>query len=330
MAGKIENASRGNIYSIFPENLVLVKEPGHPLFDPRVLELADEALVRNIMVHGVLQPVHITRNGDDQEVVDGRHRVIAAIEANKRLEQEGKAKIKVKVLQVSGQDKDIFGVMVSANEHRKADEMLNKANKAKKMLDMGATIDEVAINFGVTTKAIRNWMALNDLDNNVRAAVLEGRMTSSAALELAPLHRADQVEAMNKLLAQSGEKQPTIKQAKEIKEQVKPSAKPRTKKTAYGGEAQCKDDTRKKKTADAALEHMGYMRDGDSPLSTIVDVLQIVKQHREDPWEKRHPALLAVAIDASDPFVTATRAFEAGLLVAARVKEKPRGDNNPQ
>jgi hypothetical protein len=102
------DAKRGNLFLVPPEDITIIgldteDGPEHPLFDERVLLPVDEALARNIAIHGVIEPVVIRKNGDDViEVIDGRQRVRSARLANERLEAEGKEPVLVPVVRRVG------------------------------------------------------------------------------------------------------------------------------------------------------------------------------------------------------------------------------------
>ena len=197
----IDGASRLNAFSVEPEKLVIVTDPTHALFDERVLLPVEEKLVLNIMAFNVKQPVIVTKNGDDIEVVDGRQRVRAAVEANKRLAKEGKETLRIPVMLQKGDDADLFGMSVFLNEQRRDDSVALKAKKAQRLLSMGKSEDEVAVVFGVTSAAIRQWGKMADLAPAVRAAVDAGELSASAAAKLAPLKKSEQIEKLAEIRA---------------------------------------------------------------------------------------------------------------------------------
>lgn len=193
---------RSNLFRVDPSDLTIVGldtehgEGDHPLWDPRVELPVEEGLVRNVMVYGVIDPIKVRKEGEEIIVVDGRQRLRAAREANERLAAEGKEELLVPVVVKRGDDAFMFGVMVSANENRQDDDILAKANKASRMLAMGKDNKEVAIAFGVTEQAVRNWLAMLELHPEVIEKVKNGSIAASAAAKLAPLGRDEQVEAL--------------------------------------------------------------------------------------------------------------------------------------
>lgn len=199
--GKLaQEGTRGNVYFLDPENLVLVEDEAHPLYDARVKLPVEDGLVRNIMVYGVLEPVLISKEGDKSLVVAGRQRVKAALEANKRLHKEGKEKIKVPCMFRRGESHDLFGVLISENENRRDDDVLAKALKLQKFLNMGRSEEEAAIAFGVTLTSVKDWLSVLELSSPVKKAIQDGKIAASAARQLVKLEPDKQKEALEKLL----------------------------------------------------------------------------------------------------------------------------------
>lgn len=178
------DATRGTLFLLDPANLTLIEDPNDPLYDVRVKLGPAEGLVRDIAHRGVIEPVVITKRGDKAVVVDGRQRVAAAREANKRLSDMGKAPIKVPCIVRRGEDADLFGVLIAANEHRLDDTPLERAKKAQRLINMGRSIDEAAIAFGVSGGAVRHWLKLLDLPAAARKAIESGVMSADTALTL--------------------------------------------------------------------------------------------------------------------------------------------------
>jgi ParB family transcriptional regulator, chromosome partitioning protein len=194
-------APRGTIFKLEPEKLTLVTDRNNPLFDERVLMQPSEAMVRNIMWQGVIETVGITK---DLEVIYGRQRVKAAIIANERLREQGKELIRVKCEVVRGEGKDLFSMCVSENEHREDDSPIAKAMKANRMLQLGASNDEVCVAFGVTKQAVRNWLAVLDLSSVIKKAIDDGEITATAALALGKLPKEEQQAKLEEMKTQGG------------------------------------------------------------------------------------------------------------------------------
>lgn len=85
-------SGKTNVLTFEPENLHLVTDKTHPLYDERIHLPISEAMVLNIMDQGVLEPIIVWKDPETglSCVVDGRQRVRHTLEANKRLLKEGK------------------------------------------------------------------------------------------------------------------------------------------------------------------------------------------------------------------------------------------------
>lgn len=209
MAKQALPGTRANMFLMDPADLTIIgidtkDGPEHALYDERVHLPLDEALIKNLMSHGNKVPISVRKNGDIAEVVDGRQRVRCAREANKRLAASGKTPIRVKVIVERGGDGDMFGLLILTNELRQADGPLAKAEKLQRYLAMGYSEDEAAVTFGVTKQAIKNWLALLELDPTVRNAVEAGTLSASAAGKLASLPRDEQKASLKQLTAGGG------------------------------------------------------------------------------------------------------------------------------
>ena len=175
------------------------------LFDERIALELDENFVKNIMVYGINTPVLCRSEAGRNVVVDGRQRVRAAREANKRFNEAGEIPLKVPVVLVNGSDKRVQGIMISANEQRRDDTVLTKARKAARMIAMTGNKEEVAIAFGKTTVTINSWLRLINAVTTIHEAIEAGLISATAGVELSALPRDEQVAALTELLkAQKG------------------------------------------------------------------------------------------------------------------------------
>jgi ParB family chromosome partitioning protein len=202
------DAKRGTVFHIEPERLTLITDKEHPLYDPRVENPADEAMIANIAMHGVIEPVIVRKNGDSIEVVAGRGRTKAALEANIRLIAEGKPPVLVPVILKGGSDADLFGISIAENEIRRGDDVLVKGEKARKLLNMGYTRQQIAVTFGVSRQSVDTWLAAEELPEPIKDAVKAGEVSPTAAMQLSGHSREEQVRRYDDI-KQSGVK-PTV------------------------------------------------------------------------------------------------------------------------
>jgi ParB family chromosome partitioning protein len=170
-------------------------------------------MVLNIMVHGVLEPVLVRKDGDSAEVVAGRRRVLHAREANKRLAKEGSEPIRVPCMVKKGDDGVLMGVAISENEIRRDDSLSAKAEKLRRYIATGKTEQEAAVAFGVSLQTVKNWGRMGDLDAKVIKAVESGKIPASAAWNLSDLTREEQREKLEEVLAAGNTSVRSVKRA---------------------------------------------------------------------------------------------------------------------
>lgn len=201
---------RGELLLFDPNSLVIVSDKKHPLYDERATMPIDERLIDSIMKSGVLEPVIVRRNGEDEkgrpivEVVDGRQRVRAAMIANHRISEAGGEPIRVPAITKRGDGGDLMGIMITTNEIRKQDPPLIKAKKVQRYLDLGRSLEEAAVTFGATVTTLKGYLALLDCHPDVIKAVDGGRIGVTHARTLSALPQEKQSEELEKLLDKHG------------------------------------------------------------------------------------------------------------------------------
>jgi ParB family chromosome partitioning protein len=191
------NAPRQNLFLVYPEDLLLIGRdtkdtPAHPRYDVRVHNEFEENVVQGMMDYGCQEAIKVVKNGDVLEVVDGRQRTINAREANRRLEEQGAPKIRVKVIIVRGEDLRLAALTVLLNEHRVDDSAFGRGQKAQKLLDMGHPIESVAMFFKVSVTTINNYTSLLGLLPEIQTMIVEGKVAASKGYKLAQKSRDEQ------------------------------------------------------------------------------------------------------------------------------------------
>jgi ParB-like chromosome segregation protein Spo0J len=173
--------------------------PLHPAAElfPVMDEAAFAALVADIAAHGQREPILVL----DGQVIDGRHRLRAC-------EQLG---LEPLVRQVSADDGDPFGLVVSLNLHRRHLSEGQRAIIAARLAtlphgrpDANAQIcaftqDEAAQHLKVSRRTVQHARAVLDHGiDELQAAVKGGEISVSAAAELSRLPAATQRAALTK------------------------------------------------------------------------------------------------------------------------------------
>lgn len=194
---------KSNVLSFDPDNLVLVTDEASPLYDERVHLPVSEPLVLNIMHHGVLEPVLVTKNPEsgETEVVVGRQRVKAAREANKRLSAQGLQTVLVPGIVRRGSPAALAAVMVSENECREDDTAMGRAKKMERLMGFGYAEERLPTVFGCSASTVKNTLALLECSAAVRTAVEKGDITVTHAYKLSKLEPAEQKAKVAELVA---------------------------------------------------------------------------------------------------------------------------------
>jgi ParB family transcriptional regulator, chromosome partitioning protein len=227
-------------YMFDPEDLVLVTDEKSPLYDERIDLPVEEALVLNIMFvpaggtipQGVLEPINAMRNTETGkvEVIDGRQRVKAAREANKRLKKQGLEPIWVPAMLKKTTGHGAMGMLISSNELRRDDTPLGRAKKMQRYIDLGRDASEIATLFGISAASVKNSLSLLDAPAAVRNAVETGKISTSDGYKLARLEPAEAKEKVEELIEQAprtpGKKR--SKNAKKAREIVSNGKEPKS------------------------------------------------------------------------------------------------------
>lgn len=182
-----KTAGKDNLWKEYPEKIVLIEDPSHPLYDERVALPLREPTVLDIMQRGVLIPVLCRRaKGGSFEVVDGRQRVRHAIEANRRLVEAGHPPRQIPIKITQARDNEVFGNLVAANAHRTNDSHSAKARNIARFLDLGHTEEDARITFNLKSEnAVKSYIALAAASPALLTALDEGRIGVTAAVRLA-------------------------------------------------------------------------------------------------------------------------------------------------
>ncbi|MDR8492021.1 hypothetical protein OSC18_21265 [Serratia nevei] len=196
-------SGKTNVLMFEPENLHLVSDKTHPLYDERIHLPLDESMILNIMDQGVLEPIIVWKDPETglSCVVDGRQRVRHTVEANKRLAAAGKDLLLVPAVTKRGSAVRMAQAMISANEIRRADTPLGRAKKMADALERGHDEEDLSLMFGVGVQTIRATLALLDATQAVKDAVESGTVTVSQARQLANLSPEEQREKVKEVEA---------------------------------------------------------------------------------------------------------------------------------
>ncbi|KVZ05925.1 ParB/RepB/Spo0J family partition protein [Burkholderia stagnalis] len=181
-----------------PEDLTLVEDPAHPLYDERVHMPINESMVLNIMFQGVLQAIEVSKNPEtgDIEVVMGRQRVKNAREANHRLIEQGREPVLVpaNVRKVARAQRalDLSAATASENAIRQQETPMTTAAKMARQANMGRGDEDIAVIFGCNVATVRSTLALLECCEAVQKAVDSGEILVTHARALAKVSPTEQ------------------------------------------------------------------------------------------------------------------------------------------
>jgi len=124
------DASRISAFGFDPDDLVLIEDPKHPLYDARIKLPLKPEFVANIKALGVTVPVVVRKIDGRPVVIDGRQRVRAAIEANPRA---------LATFRTLGRQ-NLFGLAFRVNSMKTPAGRVKKIAALVAMLERGETI----------------------------------------------------------------------------------------------------------------------------------------------------------------------------------------------
>lgn len=194
--------SKTDLLNIDPDLLKIVEDPKHPAYDERIFLPLPEWLITSVDEDGVINPIKIKLEGDDYIVIDGRQRVRAAREANKRRRSRGEVLLRVPCHPMRADEKTQTRMMVKLNEHRQEDDSLTRAKKMARLQGHGYTNAEIATHFAKTESFVEQHLALLDCVPEIQKAVLAGNMSVTAAIQFAQKPVEAQVAGLKALLGE--------------------------------------------------------------------------------------------------------------------------------
>jgi ParB-like chromosome segregation protein Spo0J len=196
------DATKASFYKVDPFALLIegIDFPAGPTMAPgeadRLQLPLDEALVASICKYGVIRHVIARRDGEKYIVVDGRRRTMHARAASMKLQEIGQPPLRVGTDVMRGDEMALFATARVANSFAVVDSPLTNGKNCQYMMDKGASVEEIALTFGVKPVTVNDWIRLLDLAPEVQAEVVAGNITGNAGQALAVLSMADQVKAL--------------------------------------------------------------------------------------------------------------------------------------
>jgi ParB family chromosome partitioning protein len=177
------------IFDIYVDDIIPNRFQPRLTFDEKSLnELAD-----SIKQHGIIQPLVVRKVGDKYEIIAGERRYKAAQIAGLQ---------KVPAVIMTLDDKESAEVAVVENIQRRDLSALEEAESYKKLLDKGyLTQEQLATRMGKTQSTVSNKLRLLGLDEEVKSALLNEKISERHARSLLSLKDSNkQRDVLNQII----------------------------------------------------------------------------------------------------------------------------------
>lgn len=208
----------GTLFRVDPDEVRIVTDETSPLYAASAHQKPNEATVALMMEIGCDDPIAITRDEsspDQPTVVDGRHRVINAREANRRLRVDGKDPIWLlayitrnskggSLLSVEQYEEELRRKVIAYDCHKFEKNPVERSKRMRRMLqsliDGGvenpAALSQVAMLFNCGEQTVRDSVKLIDqLSESQLVAVERGEVSYRDAVAASRLDTAKEREA---------------------------------------------------------------------------------------------------------------------------------------
>lgn len=185
-----EESSTGRSQLVEVEINRIVPNPHQPRKEfngDKLTELAD-----SIKNHGIIQPLVVSRDGGNFELIAGERRLQAAKVAGL---------LKVPVIVRSVKDKEKLELAIVENIHRHDLNAIEEAKAYKKLYDeFQMSQDEIAVRVGKSRSAIANKIRLLHLPIEIIKAIIEGKITEGHAKAILAIENSEKQRALFDLI----------------------------------------------------------------------------------------------------------------------------------
>jgi len=185
-------------------------------FDPESLA----ELAASIKQKGLLQPLLVRPKGDLYELVAGERRYRAAQEA-------GLSEVPVIIRDLS--EREVLEIALIENLQREDLNPVEEAQGYRRLIEMGASQEEVAMAVGKARATVSNALRLLQLPPAALEALRAGQITAGHARALLMLPEDRREWGLEQIL----EKQLSVREAERLKEKSPPTPQTRQRSEAY-------------------------------------------------------------------------------------------------
>ncbi len=172
----------------------IVPNPHQPRFHFDETKLQE--LSNSIKEHGIIQPIVVSRNGEQYEIIAGERRFQAAKLA-------GLLKVPVVVRDVTEQQKLELAIIENIQRHDL--NPIEEARSYQKLMDdfdMGQ--EEVAQKLGKSRSTVANKLRILNLSVEIQKALMEGRITEGHAKAILAIENPEKQKTLFDLIIKSG------------------------------------------------------------------------------------------------------------------------------
>ena len=203
-----DKAPKGDTRKFDPKELHLVgfedpDEKTHRLYDPRVHLPVSEKLVKSIIFRGFRGAIVVYKDPVTglHCVVDGRQRVKACREANRRLLEQGEPPFEITAVVHAGSIESAMDVMGILNHGGQALSPGQRVLLVQRYLDSGRDEESIATMLACSVASVKNYRALLECIPEVRAAVESKQVPFTVGFPMSKLSPDKQKEKLAKMLA---------------------------------------------------------------------------------------------------------------------------------
>jgi ParB family chromosome partitioning protein len=165
---------------------------------PRIYFSEDKLaeLSQSIKEHGILQPLTVTHNGDNYELIAGERRFQAAKLAGLQT---------VPVIIRDAEERQKFELAIIENVQRHDLNPIEEAKAYKRLAEeFGLSQEEVAKKMGKSRSAVANVVRLLHLPVEIQRAVAEGRISEGHAKALLAIENPEKQRALFEMIVKNG------------------------------------------------------------------------------------------------------------------------------
>lgn len=186
-------AIRGDKYVIEVDINQIVPNPHQPrlVFDDAKLD----DLAQSIKIHGIIQPLIVSKNGSQYELIAGERR----FQASKRIGLK-----KVPVIVRDAAEKEKLELAIIENIQRHDLNAIEEAKAYQKLIDeYQLSQDEVAVKMGKSRSLVANKIRLLQLPIEIQKALIEGQITEGHAKAILSISNPEKQRALFDLILKS-------------------------------------------------------------------------------------------------------------------------------